>query len=1259
MNQPVTLKFMAKKDPSLDQAFKTVRDFLNGSDQDITKVAQALDDLGKGGKRGAQGVDEVARGARRATQEATLLSKGLVDLRGQAKQSGRALAKSGEDLTRAFRKADQAPRSVGSSLTDLRSKLRQVGDTASAEFRKLKTEAKEAAESVGDIGANVRTPQELLTNLGTSIAIGTAVTTAFETSIQAAINFEAELRNLNTITELSDESLKAYGENLRTLSLELKTSTGAAENARAAYDVASAGFTEASANAKVLEATLKAATAGSVEAAEAARLISGSLRAYGADAADAERFTNVLFATVKSGITTFPQLSASLGNVTGIAAQAGISFEELGAAVATATARGIRTSQTIDGLRGAISNLLAPSEQAKKEMERLGIVVNEQTLKQKGLLNTLKEIAAANGGSAESFKKLLGDVQAFGVALALTSDGGELFAKNVKDIQTNTTALSDAVAEKSKAMQASIDQFKVALEAAGGAVGDSFLPAGKALVDSATAVVAGFAQLPEPVRTFVAVLGTMALATGATVKVVKLLATATQLETIQLGLNTAAKTLNTTVTTANARAAAVATAALVKKNVVLAATTIQARAAALSISGMAASMRASAAATGLLGGAFAVATGLVAAGGFALYEYTKIVEEQTAANEKLLEIELRMAKGQRNYAKLVKLTTAELREQKVAAEELTDALLANLERQEAAKEAGNEVLLERLRRENKDLREKRKALATDEAVERKQKKQPASANKLPVDEQKKADKAAEDRRKELLAAELSRIQVLKNQRELSAQEEIDALGRVLKEYKLKAEERRQIEERVAKLIGEQKVKAQKETEKQLERSLKAGTAIPEDISKNKKGTQAAVDAYGDAISKVEEWQRKNKVLIDQFPELGEKAESALEKLKAEKAAAETDRLSANFKKLQDELKSTEAEATSAAEKIDDIDEHIKKLKREQKAGNISLQDSEEELARLARERLATEQSITMQKLRQSGELNELEMEGVRQEIEALELLKEQGLDVAGQLLLKREELYQLRVKRLEDEYKAELETATDKLHVEKKYQLERRNLEREHTLNLSKEMKKRLDDAVTNQKKLSRLPDSDPTSSNGGRAELRLGEQSSNPSFFSVEASQFSFQTDEDKERKREKEAQNVAERRRLFERLNPNAALEVARVDSERAREGALRDAAKPTSGSIDPSRFFADRDAKLKALDPSEVINQAESARTNAKKEDSKSPTSVTYNTTINVDPATAGADAETIARAGQRIADRENRLKGLTGKGSGGSNSPLGYG
>lgn len=1136
---------------------------------------------------------------------------------------------------------------------------KRVGD----ELKRIQKEADDAVKSLkgfgdapaipppGGAGAATVGGGPSLGNLVQSAAIGSAVTSAFSSSIQSATEFEAELRNLNTITEMSDEALKAYGANLRTLSLELKTSTGAAENARAAYDVASAGFVAAADNAAILGATLKAATAGNVDAATAAKLLSGSLKAFGEDASEAERFTNVFFATVKSGITTFPELAATLGNVTGVAANAGVSIEELGAAVATATSRGIQTSQAVDGLRGALANLLAPSDQAKEEMSRLGITVNETTLKQQGLLNTLREISTANGGSAESFKKILGDVQAFNVALSLTSDGGQLFSKNLNDISTNVTALSDAVEEKAKTLKASLDQFKVALEAASGSVGDTFLPAGKAIIDLATDIAKVFVGLPDPVRDFVTVMGTLAVATGASVKVVKLLATATQLETIQLALNTAAKTLNTTVTVANTRATLLNLGARAKNITSLAGTTLAANAASLSLTGMAATLKASAVATGFLGGAFAIVAGGVAGAAIAVAKYTELQKEQNAISKDLLDVELRMAKGQKEYAKLINKTTKELKAQGVATRDLTDAILANLERQEAAKKAGNQDLLDRLKKENIELRKVRKEIAEDEADTRNKRK--TASDSASTSSPGQGDKEREKQRKELLANELSRIEILKNKKELSAQQEIKALGNVLAAYKVNGDERRRIEERIATLIGQQRVKSAKETQKGLEESLKSGTKIPTGILKNKKGTQEAVDAYSAAIKKVEEWQQKNKDLIKQFPELGQKAESALEKLRAEKAAAETARLDQNLKELQREFKQAGAKADTLAKKLDVVKDQVLKVKQAQRAGTIEQQAAEDELARLTQQRLHLEQSITNQKLKQAGDLIQLEITSVEQEIAFLEIKREQGLNVENELIAKRQERKDLELQALETEKKAALEAAGKdadaRARVEEQFQAKRRNLDQQHTLDYLRENQKRLDGAA-NQSPTSAPAGPPPAPSSSGNSPATTSGSSQGPANSSGSGVDFNFSgisftgirglSNEERKTRRQQSTISAEQRRLLFERANPGLLDRTRAIDAARARQIAAASANKALSNPFGSERVSSLLTQKINASERAQRGFPAEAA--SASPRQPSQTNNVTNTVTVNVEGRkTKNVDSPEAAVREVRKAITENQF------------------
>ncbi|HIB68395.1 MAG TPA: phage tail tape measure protein, partial [Phycisphaerales bacterium] len=370
-----------------------------------------------------------------------------VVLRVTARQSGDA-QKILSQITQSATRLDTAVARANRNLSVIDGTLRVTsvsGSTAQGSFGKIEGSLEElnqtGKETVGilkGINDNLKSSkpakppitEEFLGGFVRAATVSALATGALRTFAAASVDLEAELFSFNTIVGFGGQELQTYGEKLRVLSLELKTNTGAVQNTQGAYEVASAGFTTAAQNAEVLSAVLRASTAGSLkETDQAARLIGGTLRAYQLEAGQASRVSDVLFTTVKNGLTTFPELAATVGNVTAVASQANISFEEINAALATTTSRGIKTATSVDGLRGLISNLIAPSAEATKELDRLGLKIDENSLKQKGLIKTLVEIARANGGSAESFKRILGDVQAFQVALALTGDEGQLFAK--------------------------------------------------------------------------------------------------------------------------------------------------------------------------------------------------------------------------------------------------------------------------------------------------------------------------------------------------------------------------------------------------------------------------------------------------------------------------------------------------------------------------------------------------------------------------------------------------------------------------------------------------------------------------------------------------------------------------------------------------------------------------------------------------------------------------------------------------------------
>lgn len=297
-----------------------------------------------------------------------------------------------------------------------------------------------------------------------------AVSGVLGAAVGSAMEFETGVRNLNTILKLSEKEFAANTERLRTLGTELGLNVSAAQSVAAAYDVAQAGFTKASDNALVMEASLKAAAAGGTKASTAANLIASTLKAYSLEADQASRVSDVYFKVVEEGIITFEQFRNGMGSLNAVAAQAGVPLEEIGAAVAVATNQGIKASTVFDNLKITLIKLLTPTEVQAAEMAKYGLVINENTIRQKGYLNTLNEIQAATGGDVQAMRKIIGTSEALGTVLAVVNNNG----KNASDSLRNMYAASEgkgatglALAEQAKAFAFQLDIAKNSVQSLG------------------------------------------------------------------------------------------------------------------------------------------------------------------------------------------------------------------------------------------------------------------------------------------------------------------------------------------------------------------------------------------------------------------------------------------------------------------------------------------------------------------------------------------------------------------------------------------------------------------------------------------------------------------------------------------------------------------------------------------------------------------------------------------------------------------------
>ena len=278
-----------------------------------------------------------------------------------------------------------------------------------------------------------------LANIGKNAAIVSAGFAALSTKL--AGDFQKNLLEISTLLN------KDVDKSLKTISQSLKSAASASGLAleslsKAQYDIISAGFNNASDSAIVLEQSMKLAVGGVTSAAHAADLLTSSINAYGGTSADAQKISDALFTTVKQGKTTIGELGGSIGLVLPFAKSFNLSIENVGAALASLTAGGISTAESVTALKGAIKALESPSQGARKAMAAAGVEVIRFD---DGTVDLLKTIEQFEGVDPELLSKFIPDIRG---QLAIKT-----LANNTEGLQKNIEAFADSAGATESAFQ--------------------------------------------------------------------------------------------------------------------------------------------------------------------------------------------------------------------------------------------------------------------------------------------------------------------------------------------------------------------------------------------------------------------------------------------------------------------------------------------------------------------------------------------------------------------------------------------------------------------------------------------------------------------------------------------------------------------------------------------------------------------------------------------------------------------------------------
>jgi len=435
-----------------------------------------------------------------------------------------------EEIENQFGKNSKEVDVYKSHLLDLKVKQAEL----TSEFKKTTTEAVTLTGRIKLLSEEYEKNREkmlFLTKTGESFkSLGSELTMKVTAPIvglgvaaaKTSIDFEAEMSKVKAISGAVGDDFTLL--NKQAIQLGADTVFSASEAAEGMENLASAGF-NVNEIYSAMPGMLSLAASGDIEIADAADIASSALRGFGLEATQSGHVADVLAKAAADTNAQVTDMGYALKYAAAPAHALGLSLEETAAAVGIMSNAGIKGEQAGTTLRGALTRLTNPSDDAAKKMAQLGFNAFDSQGKMKSLAVMIGELQDKTKGLTDQQKQqaiaeIFGQESMSGM-LVLMGQGKDKIQELTNSFKNSNGAAEDMAKIMQDNVKGALEQMKGSVETAGIQLGNALAPAIKDVAGGIKDLADGFAQLnPETqatiakVLTLTAVAGPAIFATG-------------------------------------------------------------------------------------------------------------------------------------------------------------------------------------------------------------------------------------------------------------------------------------------------------------------------------------------------------------------------------------------------------------------------------------------------------------------------------------------------------------------------------------------------------------------------------------------------------------------------------------------------------------------------------------------------------------------------------------------------------------------------
>ncbi len=269
------------------------------------------------------------------------------------------------------------------------------------------------------------------------------VTAAIAEGVTAARDYEIALADIQTIAPEFRKDFESLSAEVRNFSDAMGVSVELV--AEGVYQTLSNQVAGAGKAFQFMADAQAFATAAATDTASSVNLLSSIINSYNMNVEDAAEIGGKLAKTIELGRIRGEEFANTVGRITTLSAQLGISLDEVLTSITVLTVSGMRWNEAFTLLTNIQLKLIRPTEALKTRFKELGVTSAEAGIAAYGFQGFLDKITESSGASASALGEMFNRVRAIRGALGLTNENAERYVKNLEEIKA---AGAEAVFER-------------------------------------------------------------------------------------------------------------------------------------------------------------------------------------------------------------------------------------------------------------------------------------------------------------------------------------------------------------------------------------------------------------------------------------------------------------------------------------------------------------------------------------------------------------------------------------------------------------------------------------------------------------------------------------------------------------------------------------------------------------------------------------------------------------------------------------------